>query len=484
MFKTTWALAAALIFSTVFSAVLGTVLGTTAHAQDRDPAAVPLNVVPPKKPHPFTVGFRESFYLANKESLLGAKHFEEITMRVRGQSNSDFLSAGIDIGASFGLNVPDYLSIYAPEGYFKIMLGSTPSANSPRVTFGRKKDRWSLLDSFWELGTWQPQYRWDYLRPEEQGLVGLFLEIPTESVRFLFFVSPLYVPESGASYRLRDGKLVSSSPWFFEPTEQIAVNKGLANVRYTPNIPPIEEVIRQGSFGGSIEAGARSAGLWARSSYIYKPRNQLALPFTGNLNVSGTGSFVDVQLYPKVPFHHLASLDFGFKGEKFSLWMSNLYDKPIEEEYPLYNYQKLYPTYFASPGIEFSDTRSNGTSYGVVVSYLSKSGDEPREFGNDVNPDNPTFGLPYNFTNAARAAVRLSFPLNGDLRSSWSLAYTYNIDDSATWIKFVSDWMLSEKFNASFEADLIGSTAPRSDNHFLSRYRGNDRVIASGTMVF
>ncbi len=481
MFKTTRALAASLILTTVF----GFVVGSTSQAQDRDPAAVPLNVAPPRKPHPFTVGFRESFYLGNKETLLGAKHFEELTMRVRGQSNSDFLSAGIDIGASFAINVPDYLSIYAPEGYFRIMLGATPNANSPRLTFGRKKDRWSLLDSFWELGTWQPQYRWDYLRPEEQGLIGLFLEVPTDSVRFLLFVSPLYVPESGAGYRLRDGKLVSSNPWFFEPSESILINNtAAADVRYTPNIPPIEEIIRKGSFGGSIEAGARSAGLWARASYIYKPRNQLALPFTGNLRLSGTGSYVDVQIYPEVPFHHLASFDFGFKGEKFSLWMANLYDKPIDEEFPLYNYQKLYPTYFASPGIEFSDTKSNGTSYGLVVSYLSKSGDEPREFGDDVSADNPTFGMPYNFTNAGRAAVRLSFPVIGDLRSSWSLAYTYNIDDSATWIKFVSDWTFTEKFRAAFEADVIGSTSPRSDNHFLSRYRGNDRVIASGTMVF
>lgn len=484
MFKTTWAFSAALIFTIVF----GAVVGSTSQAQDRDPAAVPLNVAPPKKPHPFNVGFRESFYLGNKESLLGAKHFEEVTMRVRGQSNSDFLSAGIDIGASYGLNVPDYLSIYAPEAYFRILLGNTPSANSPRLTFGRKKDRWSLLDSFWELGTWQPQYRWDYLRPEEQGLVGLFFELPTNSFRLLLFASPLYVPESGASYRLRNGKLVSNSPWFFEPTESILINEATAaspaDVQYTPNIPPIEEIIRKGSFGASIEAGARSAGFWGRGSYIYKPRNQLALPFTGKLELSGSGSFVDVQIYPKVPFHHLASLDFGFKGEKFSLWLANLYDKPIEEEYPLYNYQVLYPTFLSSPGIEFSDTRSNGTSYGMVVSYLSKNGDEPREFGKDVNDANPTFGIPYNFTNAARAAIRFSFPLNGELRSSWSFAYTYNIDDSATWLKFVSEWTFTEKFRAAFEADLIGSTAPRTDNHFLSRYRGNDRIIASGTMVF
>ncbi len=481
MFKTTWALAAALISS----ALIGVVFSSSAEAQDRDPAAVPLNVAPPKKPHPFTVGFRESFYLANKDTLLGARHFEEVTLRVRGQGNSDFISTGIDIGASYGINVPDYLSIYAPEGYFRFMLGNTPSASAPLLTFGRKKDRWSLLDSFWELGTWQPQYRWDYLRPEEQGLVGVFFELPTDSLRVVLFASPLYVPESGASYRLRDGKLVSNSPWFFEPTESILINNGIAaDVKYTPNIPPIEEIIRKGSFGGTIEAGARTAGLWARGSYIYKPRNQLALPFTGNLQISGSGSYVDVQIYPKVPFHHLTALDFGYKGEKFSIWMANLYDKPIEEEYPLYNYQKLYPTYFASPGVEFSETNSNGTSYGIVLSYLSKSGDEPQEFGNDTNPDNPTFGLPYNFTNAGRAAIRFSFPLKGELRSSWSLAYTYNIDDSATWIKFVSDWMLNQKFRASFEADLLGSTAPRSDNHFLSRYRGNDRVIASGSMVF
>lgn len=481
MFKTAWVISAAF----VFVSVLGTFTGSTSHAQERDPAALPLNVKAPKKPHPFTLGFRETYYLGDKESLLGAKHFEEITMRVRGHGNSDFVSAGIDIGASYGINVPDYLSIYAPEGYFRFMLGNEPRVNSPLLTFGRKKDRWSLLDSYWELGLWQPQYRWDFLRPEEQGLVGAFFELPKQAIRLVLFASPLFVPESGPSYRIRNGKLVSNNPWFFEPTESILINNTTAaDVRYTPNIPPIEEIVRKGSFGGTVEVGARSAGLWARGSYIYKPRNQLALPFTGVLKLDSSGSYVDVQIYPKVPFHHLAAFDFGFKGEKFSVWMSSLYDKPLGEEYPDLNYQVLYPTFFASPGIEFSDTNSGGTTYGLMVSYLSKTGEEPQEFGPAVNPQTPTFGLPYNFTNAGRAAVRLSFPVKGQLRSSWSLAYTYNFDDEATWIKFVSDWMLTEKYRAAFEADLIGSTAPRTDNHFLSRYRGNDRVIGSVSMVF
>jgi hypothetical protein len=101
--KTTWISTAALIITFAF--------GAFANAQDRDPAALPLNVTAPKKPHPFTLGLRETFYLGEEDSLLGAKHFEEVTMRVRGNSNSEFFSAGIDIGASIGVNVPDYLSI-------------------------------------------------------------------------------------------------------------------------------------------------------------------------------------------------------------------------------------------------------------------------------------------------------------------------------------------------------------------------------------
>lgn len=458
-----------------------------AFSQDRDPAALPLNVKAPTKPHPFTAGFRESFYLADKSTLLGEKHFEELTLRVRGQGNSDFISAGIDIGASLGLNVPDYLSIYAPEGYFRFMLGNEPSPSSPIVTFGRKKDRWSLLDSFWELGVWQPQYRWDYLRPEEQGLIGAFFEKPSENVRFVLFASPLFIPESGPSYKLRDGKLVSSNPWFFEPTEQIIVNQNSppATVRYTPNIPPIEEIVRKFSFGTTIELGARSAGFWARGSYIYKPRNQIALPFTGGILVSGSESYVNVQIYPEVQFHHLGAFDFGFKSERFSFWVANLYDKPIEKEYPGYNYQVLYPSYFASLGVEFSDNiGTSNTTYGIVLSGLGKVGDDPQEFGDDTSPESPVFGLPYNFNNAARAAFRLSFPVATDLRSSWAIAYTQSIDDQAAWIKLTSDWAFSERFRATLEADLLGSTAPRSDNHFLSRYRGNDRVIASASMVF
>lgn len=456
-----------------------------AFSQERDPAALPLNVAAPHKPKPFTVGFRESYYLADKDTLLGEKHFEEVTARIRGQGNSDFVSAGIDIGFSYAVNVRDYLSIYAPEGYFRFVLGDTPRANSPVLTFGRKKDRWSLLDSFWELGTWQPQYRWDYLRPEEQGLIGVFFELPTDAFRLVLFASPLYVPESGAPYRLNNHHLVSDSPWFFEPTNQLTAINHVTDVHYDPQIPPIEEIIRHGSFGGTVELGARSAGTWARASYIYKPRNQLDLPFEGYLAV-GTPNYIQVNILPKVPYHHLAALDIGYKTQNFSFWFANLYDSPVTQEYAGLDYQELFQTYFASPGIEYSEALDSGVNLGVVISYLYKNGHDPKEHGDDVDPTgtNPVFGLPYNFTNALRSSFRISVPLKDNLRSTSSVTYTQNFDDQAGWLRLSTDWMFNSKIHALLEGDLIGSLANRNDNHFLSRYRGNDRIIASGSMTF
>lgn len=478
MLKTTYVLTAALIFASM-------VTGSFAHSQERDPAALPLNILPPKKPKPFTVGFRETYYLADQDTLLGAKHFEEVTGRVRGQSNSDFINTGIDIGGSFAINRPNYVSYFAPEAYFRFLIGSQPKSNSPLITIGRKKDRWSLLDSFWELGVWQPQYKWDYLRPEEQGLIGAFFELPRENVRWVFFLSPLYVPESGPSYRLKNHKLVSDNPWFFEPTEQLKVINTVTDVEYFPEIPRVEEIVEQFSAGTTVEVGARTAGWWGRLSYIYKPRNQIALPFSGVLRLGPPNSYIEVTILPKVQYHHVVAGDIGIKGQNFSTWFTTLYDAPVAQSFDsTLNYQTLYPTFFASPGIEYSETNPNGIGMGVILSYLYKNGRDPDETGPDVSSSNPVFGLPYNFTNAVRGAIRFSFPLKNELRSSLSLAYTENIDDQASWIKFVSEWPLTEQLKINAEGDLIGSLADRSDNHFLSRYRGNDRIIASGIYVF
>lgn len=459
-----------------------------AFAQERDPAALPLNVKPPKKPKAFSAGLRETYYLADESTLLGEKHFEELTMRIRGQGQAEYISAAIDIGASYAFNIPDYMSIFAPEGYFRFLMSDNPTPSTPLLTFGRKKDRWSLLDSYWELGTWQPLYRWDYLRPEEQGLIGAFLELPIQEARILLFATPLYVPETGPNYKIRNNKLTSDNPWFFEPTEQILVisKTNATDVRYDPHIPPIEEIVLNAAIGGSLELGARTAGSWLRTSYIYKPRNQLALPFEGALQLSGSSSpYIDVDIYPKVLYHNLFATDVGYKDETFSVWLSSLYDLPVENEMGSnFTYQRLEPTFFLSPGIEISQVSDGGFGYGFMLSYLTMSGEESSEVGQYASPDNPVFTAPYFFKNALRGAARVSFPMLNKLRSSAGVTFTQSFEDDASWVKLTSEWKLTDRVQANLEGDFIGSLAPRGNSNFLSRYRGNDRVLASGSYIF
>ena len=52
---------------------------------------------------------------------------------------------------------------------------------SSNMHIGRKINVWSEVDRRWHLGFFQPEFRWNSLSPETQGLTGLFWEKRSEN---------------------------------------------------------------------------------------------------------------------------------------------------------------------------------------------------------------------------------------------------------------------------------------------------------------
>ncbi|RYZ64191.1 MAG: hypothetical protein EOP09_16330, partial [Proteobacteria bacterium] len=128
-------------------------------------------------------------------------------------------------------------------------LYSSPRTANYRVYVGRKLNGWSAMDREWNMGVWQPYFEIDALRPEPQGLSGLFFDVNRDNYQFLAFASPLFIPTMGPGIREENGALVSDSRWYRSPvTEQDFIGRPIP-ITYSLSVPETTKLASQQSYG-------------------------------------------------------------------------------------------------------------------------------------------------------------------------------------------------------------------------------------------
>ena len=126
-----------------------------------------------------------------------------------------------------------------------------PLSDNSNISLGRKKYDWTELDRVWSLGLWQPRYAIDALRPEDQGLTGLFYDYKTENFQFLAFASGLFIPTMGPEVREEDGAIKADNRWYRPPSRQ----SGKISISYKLNIGDQMELASQESYALKTRIG-------------------------------------------------------------------------------------------------------------------------------------------------------------------------------------------------------------------------------------
>jgi hypothetical protein len=270
----------------------------------------------------------------------GAANYNEISARVRGKKENRIFTAAIDAGASVAANVSNYSNVEVPEAYFRLQ---TPQAIGPAtgvpvgasITAGRKKERWSGLDSDWSLGLVQPFNKFDALRPTEQGLTGVFAESNVGPVSLMAFGSPVFIPEQTAPYSLNNGRFSTSSPWFSQPPDRLNILGQVRNANYSIQMPETSAVVNHASYGLRLRAASQSGeGVYAQASFLRAPMNAINLGFTGQLSIVEGDSYGDVNIIPEVVYHSVGAADIGYTAKNFAIGVSALTERPEEPAVP------------------------------------------------------------------------------------------------------------------------------------------------------
>lgn len=383
-----------------------------------------------------------------------------------------------------------------PEGYF----GTSSRLENIKLSLGRKLEDWNHLDEFWELGIWQPRFRWDYLRPDEVALTGLNVELEQPFVKLTLFGSLLFVPERGVPVSNQNGSLISTSPWFISPPSNLVILSQTTPLDYQLQIPTLSQLLFHPSLSGMLRIGDEM-GPWLSTAVAYKPMNQLLLAYNGYLPINGNSNSTDPAVVPivaRVIYHTLISAEAGFSSEVYSGWLSLLFDRPGKEVTPQldssWTLQTVSPSFAMSPAFEFHITDPNSNVMRVVMSYLYQTGgnaaDTASGGGNAISTGGLSVFEPrYPFQNAVKFKGQLELPdfatfLQG--MTIFSGSVLYDIRNVGMIITADAKYRPSPRWEYDLGVDLIGNDEALNTNptDFIGQYRGDDRIRAGVTYVF
>lgn len=362
------------------------------------------------------------------------------------------------------------------------------------LTIGRKKRKWSHLDEEFNLGIWQPQLRWDYLAPVQQGLTGVFFDWSLSSqLRLTFFTSPLHLPDQGPQYKLNNGRFESSNRWFEQPHGQLLFQGETfakdAPLYFEINKPSEEEIVMHSSFGLGLQFDHTSE-YWTKLNYAYKPRNQIQLGIEcSNCARIGNPEPLEVTavIHPKIVKHHVVTLESGFNRTDDRGWISLTGDFPNASGFPeAYHEAPLDSMVIAGAGYSHYLHRWIGFPSWLGVSYMrAETIKDTKETGlvDDDQVKSSLDRFPFKDLAAIDWSIQLLSRKNFEL--SFRNRYSYSVPEQGGWLSSGLNlaqgplsWMLG--------ADILGADVDGNsqDAGLFSTYRANDRVFGGVSYVF
>lgn len=360
------------------------------------------------------------------------------------------------------------------------------------LTIGRVKRQWSRLDEEFNLGIWQPQLRWDYLQPEQEGLTGVFFDWSLSSaLRFSFFTSPLSIPDQGPQYRLKNGQFSSSNRWFVQPTSRLGLFHMDSPLYLEIAKTPEEDIFMHSSFGFAMNY--QSGGpLWSQISYAYKPRNQIHLGIEcancGRINFEG-GAPIEVTavIHPKIVNHNVLTWETGFDRVDDRGWFSITGDVPQRSGFPdSYVEAELNTMIVTGFAYQHYLRPVAGVPSWLEYSYM-RVFEFRRQRGDSLLGEDEVHSSLDRYPYVELAAIdwRLLLRQTQSNRLQWRNRYSYSFPERGGWLASSIEWARGP-MTWSLGFDILGAEVDPNSNEagLFSRYRANDRVYGGVSYVF
>ncbi|WP_374073753.1 hypothetical protein [Bdellovibrio bacteriovorus] len=384
----------------------------------------------------------------------------------------DNLKMDIAGGVAMGEPLLNYLNI----GEFYVQ---NRQNENETFYFGRKRMLWNELDARWDLGVWEPLFKWNPLAPERQGLTGLFWQIDKPYYTLMLFASPIYLPDQGPSFEIENGSFVKGNPWFRRPPESIRIWSEATGIDYKFERPNEAQVVLQNSFGMKLSFGDPQA-FRAQLGYTYKPANQLAIGYEGKLDIGQLKGAVNLQ--PQVFYHSLAGGDVSYKVDQVRFGVSGMWDRPNKDD--IFEEQWTHPVFedavLVSPFVEWNNGR-----WGVSLQHLDIFGGDVKEEGELANPNRASLMSRYPFKQAQQISLLTNYAFRKNRRLIGKLSYTHSEKNSFDLIRLSGRFRLSGMWSIISEMQIVKAGPLTADNqNEIAQFENNDRLMVGAAYVF
>lgn len=375
-------------------------------------------------------------------------------------------------GVALGAPLLNYLNI--GEFYTQSRFGEDSA-----LYIGRKRMNWNEMDARWDLGVWEPLFKWNPLSPERQGLTGLFWQVDRPYYTLMLFGSPLYIPDQGPSFEIENGSFVKGNPWFRRPPDSIRIWEEATAIDYKFKKPDESQIVLQNSFGMRISVGDPQS-LRAQLSYAYKPANQLAIGYEGNLDVGQLKGSVDLQ--PQVFYHSLVGGDVSYRLRNFRMGISGTYDRPSTDD--IFEEKWTHPVFeeatLLSPYVEWSNAR-----WGVSLQHLEIIGGKVTEEGELANPNRAALMTRYPYQQAQQIALMTNYGFKKDRRFISKISLTHSEKNDFDLVRLSTRFRLSGLWSLLGEMQLVRAGPMTVENqNEIAQFVNNDRLMLGAAYAF
>lgn len=410
-------------------------------------------------------------------------------------NSSNFLSARLSSVGSFEKAPRFNYGVDASAGTFfrrgktdfivqEAHLGSRLTQNS-NVSVGRRKAYWSEVDDRWQLGLWQPKFALDALRPEDQGLTGVFLDWKDEKYELRGFATPVFIPTMGPEIREEGGGLKSDSRWYREPGRTQNVAGNAQTISYRLDIPEVSKLVANPGAAVMGRLGSREAGPWIAGAWGYKPVNELLLKraVTTGTNADGVNTVVS----PDVEYHDIVSMDAGYALESVQASASVLQDRPRDKGAPTdMVIQRLEPIHAYSAQLDWMIRNVFSRTVQLRLSYLKVNGGGITDIRQDGRRDDFTiFDSRLKFTDAVSVGMEGQLARIAQKPLVTKFRYLYDRDQRGSMVN--TEFLLypRQEWAVLMGADILGvEDDTYKPTGFLNQFRANDRVYGGMSYVF
>lgn len=420
--------------------------------------------------------------LANAEisSQLEVSNLNFISSDYTEDQEKSFVFIGTDIKSENAENDVfkiDLNAKYTPQNsvlsYFNLkeIYFTNRGNSSSAIHIGRKLQTWSVADEKWNLGSYQPQFRWNPLDIESQGLFGIFYEKNFGAWSLNLFGTQVFIPDQGPNYEIKDGQFESSNPYFPPPPQDIIFQNIILPIDYNIIKPEVSEFAKQASFG--LKLDYQNDFFEATLAGAYKPSNQFAFGYKGILVTNR----VRVDLQPKIYYEKLTSLDLAAKWKSGKAGLGVIYADPETPDYEdNYNSPVFETNTTVVPYIRFEFEPID-----VEFSALNIEGGKIKETGPDANPDRQPLTQKYLYARAYQFSLTSRSQWGDNLKILSTLEWREAEKNLLQTLKLKNIFDIVGPWKMTLDIFLVETSEEAST---VSNYRNLDQVWAGASYEF